>query len=179
MRTGELARRAGMNVETLRFYERQKLLPSPSRTAGGYRHYNERDLETVCFIKQCQHLGFTLKEIGQLEELHRVFPNSAARGETEDCRGGEVSAHVGGPPAHYRAEDPGPADDARGAFAPGQAAAKNPGARLPCPSQMTVVGLRFVPIRAIKTLMRLRIGPLDGRARSSDGQECHRSGLCQ
>jgi hypothetical protein len=44
---------------------------------------------------------------------------------------------------------------------------------------MTVVGLRFVPIRAIKTLMRLRIGPLDGRARSSDGQECHRSGLCQ
>jgi DNA-binding transcriptional MerR regulator len=81
MRTGELARRAGVNIETLRFYERQKLLRAPSRTAGGYRDYREQDLETVCFIKQCQHLGFTLKEIGQLEELHRIFPKSAASGK--------------------------------------------------------------------------------------------------
>ena len=78
MRTGELARRAGVNIETLRFYERQKLLRPPMRTAGGYRDYTDGDLETVCFIKQCQHLGFTLKEIGQLAELHQVFPKSAA-----------------------------------------------------------------------------------------------------
>lgn len=85
MRTGELARRAGVNIETLRFYERQKLLRAPARTAGGYRDYSERDLETVCFIKQCQHLGFTLKEIGQLVELHRVFPKSAATGKPKNA----------------------------------------------------------------------------------------------
>ena len=81
MRTGELARRAGVNIETLRFYERQKLLRSPTRTAGGYRDYGEHDLENVRFIKQCQHLGFTLKEIGLLAELHRAFPASAALGK--------------------------------------------------------------------------------------------------
>ena len=85
MRTGELARRAGVNIETLRFYERQKLLRPPVRTAGGYRDYAEHDLETVCFIKQCQHLGFTLKEIGQLAELHQVFPKSAARGKPKNA----------------------------------------------------------------------------------------------
>jgi DNA-binding transcriptional MerR regulator len=80
MRSGELARRAGVNIETLRFYERKRLLRAPSRTVGGYRDYSESDLETVRFIKQCQHLGFTLREIGQLEELHRAFPESAATG---------------------------------------------------------------------------------------------------
>lgn len=85
MRTGELARRAGVNIETLRFYERQKLLRPPLRTAGGYRDYTEHDLETVCFIKQCQHLGFTLREIGQLAELHRVFPKSAATGKPKNA----------------------------------------------------------------------------------------------
>ncbi|MGA9565438.1 MAG: MerR family transcriptional regulator [Candidatus Korobacteraceae bacterium] len=83
MRTGELARRAGVNIETLRFYERQKLLREPSRTAGGYRDYTEHDLETVCFIRQCQHLGFTLKEIGQLEQLHRAFPGAASVGKAK------------------------------------------------------------------------------------------------
>ena len=85
MQTGELARRAGVNIETLRFYERQKLLRPPVRTAGGYRDYTEHDLETVCFIKQCQHLGFTLEEIGQLAELHRVFPTSVASGKPKSA----------------------------------------------------------------------------------------------
>ena len=85
MRTGELARRAGVNVETLRFYERRKLLRPPARTAGGYRDYTEQDLETVCFIKQCQHLGFTLKEIVQLAELHRVFPKAIASGKAKSA----------------------------------------------------------------------------------------------
>lgn len=81
MRSGELAQRAGVNTETLRFYERKKLLRPPSRTAAGYRDYSESDLETIRFIKQCQHLGFTLREIGQLEELHRAFPASVAAGK--------------------------------------------------------------------------------------------------
>jgi DNA-binding transcriptional MerR regulator len=102
MRTGELARRAGVNIETLRFYERQKLLPPPARTAGGYRDYTEQDLETVCFIKQCQHLGFTLKEIGQLEVLHRSFPATAAG---EKPRKTEVGKFLGMSRERLRAID--------------------------------------------------------------------------
>jgi len=83
MRTGELAQRAGVNVETLRFYEREKLLQAPPRTEGGYRSYSERDLETVRFIKRCQQLGFTLREIRELEQLHRGFPGAAATGKPQ------------------------------------------------------------------------------------------------
>ncbi len=78
MRTGELARRAGVNIERLRFHERQRLLRSPSRTASGYCDNSEGDLEVVRFIKQCQHLGFTLKEIVQLADLHQVFTKAAS-----------------------------------------------------------------------------------------------------
>ena len=71
MRIGELAERAGVNIQTLRFYEREKLLRAPVRTASGYRSYEERDLERVRFIRLCQGLGFTLREIHQLLELHK------------------------------------------------------------------------------------------------------------
>ena len=78
MRTGELAARAGVNIQTLRFYEREGLLPSPVRTASGYRSYEERDLERVRFIRVCQGLGFTLREIEQLIQLHRsLLPTGA------------------------------------------------------------------------------------------------------
>lgn len=70
MRIGELAKRAGVNVQTIRFYERETFLPPPPRTESGYRQYSERDLQRVIFIRECQHLGFTLKEIAQLAPLH-------------------------------------------------------------------------------------------------------------
>src|SRR6266851_1112750 len=71
MKIGDLAKRAGVNVQSIRFYEREQLLRQPARTASGYRSYTEHDLEHVVFIKQCQHLGFTLKEIRELADLHR------------------------------------------------------------------------------------------------------------
>jgi DNA-binding transcriptional MerR regulator len=71
MRIGELAARAEVNIQTLRFYEREGLLRLPERTAAGYRSYAESDLERVRFIRVCQGLGFTLREIYQLLELHR------------------------------------------------------------------------------------------------------------
>src|SRR5215469_3080728 len=71
--TGELARNAGVNLQTIRFYERQGLLPKPLRTASGYRSYQENDLERVRFIKRNQQLGFTLAEIKQLMRLHNVL----------------------------------------------------------------------------------------------------------
>lgn len=71
MRISELARRAGVNIQTIRFYERKRLLPPPPRTSGGYRAYGDGDLVTVGFIRECQQLGFTLREIQDLLALHR------------------------------------------------------------------------------------------------------------
>ncbi|MGH9513490.1 MAG: MerR family transcriptional regulator [Terriglobales bacterium] len=76
MRIGELALRAGVNVQTVRFYERQKLLRQPERTPSGYRQYHAQDLQQLIFVKRSQQLGFTLREIEQLMRLH----NSAAGG---------------------------------------------------------------------------------------------------
>jgi MerR family transcriptional regulator, copper efflux regulator len=70
MRIGELARHAEVNIQTLRFYEREGLLPTPFRSGSGYRIYEISDLERVRFIRNCQGLGFTLREIQQLIHLH-------------------------------------------------------------------------------------------------------------
>src|SRR5271155_4784170 len=71
MRIGQLAARAEVNIQTLRFYEREGLLRPPARTASGYRSYMESDLERVSFIRLCQGLGFTLREIQHLLTLHK------------------------------------------------------------------------------------------------------------
>ncbi len=70
MKTGELARQAGVNIQTVRFYEREGLLDLPPRTAAGYRCYGQQALERVVFIKTCQQLGFTLSDIRSLAQLH-------------------------------------------------------------------------------------------------------------
>jgi len=66
LRVGEVARRSGVGVETLRFYERSGLLDRPARTENGYRLYGEEVLERLAFIKRAQALGFTLDEIGRV-----------------------------------------------------------------------------------------------------------------
>jgi MerR family copper efflux transcriptional regulator len=71
MRIGQLAAQAEVNIQTLRFYEREGLLGAPLRTASGYRTYTDSDLERVRFIRLCQGLGFTLREIHELLQLHR------------------------------------------------------------------------------------------------------------
>jgi len=73
LKTGELAERAGVHVETLRFYERRGLLSEPPRRASGYRAYAEESVRRIRFIKRAQDLGFSLKEIGELLAL-RVEP---------------------------------------------------------------------------------------------------------
>jgi Hg(II)-responsive transcriptional regulator len=67
--TGELAKRGGVNLESIRFYEREKLLPKPPRTASGYRMFDENAVRRVRFIKRAQELGFSLREIRELLEL--------------------------------------------------------------------------------------------------------------
>jgi len=70
MQIGELARAAGVNIQTIRFYEREKLLRVPPRTASGYRDYGKTDLDRVLFIRRNHKIGFTLAEIRQLLDLH-------------------------------------------------------------------------------------------------------------
>ena len=77
MKTGELAKRAGVNIQTIRFYEREGLLRRPGRTASGYREYGAADLEQIVFIRQCQQLGFTLADMREVEALHRVLTKSS------------------------------------------------------------------------------------------------------
>lgn len=85
MRIGDLAKQAEVSVQTVRFYERRGLLPKPARSAGGYRQYNERDLEIVCTIKRLQHFGCTLSEVRRVLELY-ALPASAT-GRTPYPRG--------------------------------------------------------------------------------------------
>jgi MerR family mercuric resistance operon transcriptional regulator len=80
MRIGELSAKAGVNVQTIRFYEREKLLRKPVRTPSGYRIFAEADLERVRFIKQSQQLGFTLKEVKELMEIHESAKSITASG---------------------------------------------------------------------------------------------------
>jgi DNA-binding transcriptional MerR regulator len=66
LKIGEVARRAGIGVETLRFYERSGLLNRPARTEGGYRLYDAEALKTLEFIRRAQALGFSLEEIKRI-----------------------------------------------------------------------------------------------------------------
>ena len=73
--TSQMAVLSGVNIETLRFYERKGLMPPPQRTPGGYRQYSENDLKRLRFILTAKRHGFTLQEIKELLEL-RVSPAS-------------------------------------------------------------------------------------------------------
>jgi MerR family mercuric resistance operon transcriptional regulator len=69
LRIGTLARAAGVGVETVRFYERQGLLPEPPRAPSGYRQYPGDAVDRLKFIRRAQGLGFTLREISELLDL--------------------------------------------------------------------------------------------------------------
>ena len=73
--TGELASQGGVNVESIRFYERERLLRKPPRTASGYRMFTPDDVRRVRFIKRAQELGFSLREIKELLAL-RLEPDT-------------------------------------------------------------------------------------------------------
>jgi len=66
---GAFAKSAGVNVETIRFYQRRGLLPEPDRPSGSIRRYGGPDVARVKFVKSAQRLGFTLDEIGELLKL--------------------------------------------------------------------------------------------------------------
>lgn len=76
LKIGEVAARARVSVDALRYYERMKLLPRAHRTSGGFRLFTHEHIERVQFIKQAQELGFSLEEIKGL----------LATGGADECR---------------------------------------------------------------------------------------------
>jgi len=69
MQIGIVAKKIGLSVDAIRFYERNGLLPRPSRTEGGFRIYGDSDIETLAFVRRVQGLGFKLSEIRGLLRL--------------------------------------------------------------------------------------------------------------
>ncbi len=74
LRIGQLAERARVNVQTVRFYERRGLIEEPERTAAGYRRYPPDVVRRIRFIKRAQDLGFSLAEIMELLDLRARSP---------------------------------------------------------------------------------------------------------
>ena len=66
LRIGEVALRSGVSIDTVRYYERRRLLPTPARSSGGFRLFDTETVVRLQFIKQAQELGFSLDEIGAI-----------------------------------------------------------------------------------------------------------------
>ena len=81
MQIGLVAKKIGLSVDAIRFYERNGLLPRPPRTVGGFRRYGENDVETLAFVRRVQGLGFKLSEIRGLLRLrgNRMQPCAPVR----------------------------------------------------------------------------------------------------
>lgn len=85
MQIGSVAKKIGLSVDAIRFYERNSLLRRAPRTEGGFRQYGEDDLETLAFIRRAQGLGFKLSEIRGLLDLRgsRLQPCAPVRRRLE------------------------------------------------------------------------------------------------
>jgi DNA-binding transcriptional MerR regulator len=85
MQIGVVAKKVGLSVDAIRFYERNALLPRAARTEGGFRQYVDGDIETLGFIRRVQGLGFTLDEVRELLGLRhsRMQPCAPVRRRLE------------------------------------------------------------------------------------------------
>ena len=73
MKIGELAKLTDCQVETIRYYEREGLLPEPARSEGNYRLYTQAHVERLTFIRNCRSLDMTLEEIRSLLNLRDII----------------------------------------------------------------------------------------------------------
>lgn len=87
---GELARLTGVNVVTIRYYERVKMLPAPPRTEAGRRIYGTADTRILAFIRRSRELGFTLSEIRALLDLGA--PGDASCAEVKEIAGTHLAS---------------------------------------------------------------------------------------
>jgi Hg(II)-responsive transcriptional regulator len=75
---GKLAKQANVNIETIRYYERRGLIAEPPRNKSGHRQYSEDAVKRTDFIKRCQSLGFSLKEIEEVLNLRMLQGSTCA-----------------------------------------------------------------------------------------------------
>ena len=94
MRTGELAKRAGVSASKIRFYEAQRLLPSAARLTNGYRDYGEHDLQLLRFIDRAQGLGFTLRDVANYLSVPQSGARKAQLQERLEEKLAELDAHM-------------------------------------------------------------------------------------
>ncbi|MDQ6689348.1 MAG: heavy metal-responsive transcriptional regulator [Gemmatimonadota bacterium] len=94
MRIGEAAELAGVNVQTLRYYERAGLLPKASRRPSGYRQYDKDVVRLVHFIKHAQELGFTLRDISELIALRKNPRNCSRAGALALAKVEEIDRRI-------------------------------------------------------------------------------------
>src|SRR5438445_2537053 len=94
MRIGEVAAAAGVNIETLRYYERRGLLAEPDRSGVGYRSYPADAVEAVRFIKRAQRLGFSLAEIAELRALTTEPDTCAAASSLAAAKIAELDGRI-------------------------------------------------------------------------------------
>ncbi|WP_062432789.1 MerR family transcriptional regulator [Herbidospora daliensis] len=93
LRTGQVAERAGVNVQTLRYYERRGLIAEPGRSLGGHRCYPPDTVALVGAIKAAQRLGFTLDEVAGLLATGRSTPDLRDRARAKIA---EIDAKIAG-----------------------------------------------------------------------------------
>jgi MerR family transcriptional regulator, copper efflux regulator len=86
MQIGIIAKRVGLSIDAIRFYERYGLMTRPPRTQGGFRQYAENDVEMLAFVRRVQGLGFKLREIRALARLRgsRVQPCAPVKRRLEE-----------------------------------------------------------------------------------------------
>lgn len=89
MKIGQVAEQGGVNLQTIRYYEREGLLPPPPRMASGYRLFNQGTVRRVRFIKRAQELGFTLAEIRDLLTLR--VDEKRSSGEVRSIAGAKIA----------------------------------------------------------------------------------------
>lgn len=87
--SGQLAKAAGVNLETIRYYENIKLMPPPPRTEGGHRAYDGLHVQRLTFIRRSRELGFSIEEIRALLALST--PHQGACAEVKDIASGHLA----------------------------------------------------------------------------------------
>jgi DNA-binding transcriptional MerR regulator len=85
LQIGDVASQTGLTVDTIRFYERERLLHRAARSSGGFRLFSQSDVADLEFIRNAQELGFSLQEIRDLLTLKNTRPSRLRRGGWHHC----------------------------------------------------------------------------------------------
>ena len=94
MKIGELSKKTGVSIDTVRYYEQRGLIPSAVRTQSGYRQYSVSDITRLKFIVQAKELGFTLEEIGQLLAIRADGQACAEVRAVAEAKADEISTRI-------------------------------------------------------------------------------------